>query len=154
MDLTDAERGQYLRQNINELPKGATQAYDKYGDTGVYNFYLYQTNANVDGSSNTSKSEWFNYLNRSTLTEQERADYYYFANADNFSKKETAAYNDSGTLGAYRVRMLESMADANNNGSVAQKELESYLKMCNFKNEQKQYYWKLFFPNAKHTPDF
>lgn len=154
MDLTDAERGQYLRQNVSELSKGATQAYDKYGDTGVYNFYLYQTNANVDGNSSTSKSEWFDYLNRSTLTEQEQANYYYFANADNFSKKETAAYNDSGTLGAYRVRMLESMADANNNGSVAQKELEAYLKMCNFTTEQKEYYWKLFFPNAKSTPNF
>ena len=154
MDLSDEEMGAYIRQSDSNISQGAVQAYDKYGDKGIYDFYLYQTNANVDGSSNTSKSELFNYLNRSTLTEQERADYYYFANADNFSKKETASYNDSGTLGAYRVRMLESMADSDGNGNVAQKELEAYLKICNFTKEQKNYYWNLFFPNSKTKPNF
>ena len=152
------DQARYISLFHKDDTKRITEFYNLYGDNGMYDLYRFRDEAESDGNtSGTTRSELLPVLKASNLTEQEQADYLYYgvsSTIDEGSRKDKA-YKEYGTLGAYYYDDILVNANTDGKGSSPnQEEVEAYLKKCNFTTEQKEYYWKLFFPNAKSTPNF
>ena len=76
MDLSDAERGEFLRNNNSRPADGAMTAYDDYGDKGFYWYYLCKLESDANGNGSMSQKELEAYLKSSSFTKQQK-EYYW-----------------------------------------------------------------------------
>lgn len=75
-NLTVSEKGEYLQYFVGDLPKGATEAKNTFGYSGVYNYYLHKNSADSDRNGRASSKEVESYLRNIKMAEDMRAQWF------------------------------------------------------------------------------
>ena len=75
-NMTVSEKGEYLQYFVGDLPKGATEAKNTFGYSGVYNYYLHKNSADSDRNGSVSAKEVESYLRNIQMAENMRAQWF------------------------------------------------------------------------------
>lgn len=144
--LSDDDQVNLWKQNVSAERAAKADAFAEKG-YDPKDYYLFDINADADGSGNISMKEARQYFEESQLPDGEQTAIWETIISD--SKKEKL---DKYTAEGYDPEdflMFDIHADADGNGSVSQAETTSYLDSTDLDKDQKSLIFMLMFPKSE-----
>lgn len=144
--LSDDDQVNLWKQNVSAERAEKADAFAEKG-YDPKDYYLFDINADADGSGNISMKEARQYFEESKLPDGEQTAIWETIISD--AKKEKL---DKYTAEGYDPEdflMFDIHADADGNGSVSQAETTSYLDSTDLDKDQKSLIFMLMFPKSE-----